>query len=113
MITETEPLIEVAPNPDAEEMQGLELFLRNEDGWLTANEILLIKNQPQTESNRRILRALASESIWIVSGQKGYKHIEHATAEEIDHAANWLESQAKKMSVRACALRSNAHKIFG
>jgi len=56
---------------------------------------------------------VASECENIISGQRGYKHIAHATPEEINHAANWLESQAKKMSERACAIRRNAHKIFG
>jgi hypothetical protein len=61
----------------------------------------------------RDIRQLASESPNIISGQRGYKHVAHATAEEINHAANWLESQAKKMSDRAGAIRRTAHRIFG
>src|SRR5690242_12069544 len=76
----------------------LESVLKAVQGWLTAEHILYHLGRATTDSNKRWLRELASQSQWIISGQRGYKHIEHATAEEIEHAANWLESQAKKMS---------------
>ena len=74
----------------------------------------MLAGRPVTESNRRMLRAIAEASAgWILSGQRGYKHMVHASAEEVDHAAAWLERQAQKMSRRACALRRRAHQVFG
>lgn len=87
----------------------LENLLRGAAAWMTAHNILLTIGAAG-EDQRRMIRELASQSEWIISGQKGYKHLEHATPEESAHAANWLESQAKKMSERACALRRNAHR---
>lgn len=88
----------------------LENLLDGAKCWLTAKDIM------QTVGGRvrdRDIRELASASGWIISGQKGYRHMRHASPEEINHATNWLESQAKKMGERAGAIRSNAHKIFG
>jgi len=88
----------------------LENLLKGANCWMTAADIM------QTVVGRlgdRDVRALASQSAWIISGQKGYKHVEHATPEEIHHCAAWLESQAKLMGERAGRIRSSAHKIFG
>lgn len=91
----------------------LENVLKAARGWLTSKDILCTTlGQDVTDGRQRWLRELASGSAWIISGQRGYKHIEHATAQEVEHAANWLESQAKKMSERAGGIRRNAHKIF-
>ncbi len=87
----------------------LEELLDGAKCWMTAGDIV------QTTKCRvihREIRQAASDSPMIISGQKGYKHVAHATAEEINHAANWLESQARKMSDRAGAIRRQAHKIF-
>ena len=60
--------------------------------------------------NERHLRAIANASDGeIISGQRGYCHIENATLDEIDHAANWLEHQAKVMGDRARAIRRRKH----
>jgi hypothetical protein len=91
----------------------LENLLKQSGEWEASGQILFQIQRPPTDGNKRWLREVASQSAWIISGQKGYKHIEHSTAEEINHAAAWLESQAKKMGERAGAIRSNAHKIFG
>lgn len=94
-----------APAPAAD-VAWLENMLRGARCWMTAADIRL---STHGHVNERDLRALASASAWIISGQKGYKALDHATPEEIAHASNWLESQAKKMSERACAIRRNAH----
>jgi len=91
----------------------LEQFLKQHARWITASDILKWHGRVETESEKRTIRALANASEWIIQGQLGYKHMESATAEEIDHAANALESQAKKMGERAGRIRRNAHKIFG
>lgn len=98
------------PRPPAGEMNWLEKLLFERKGWMTARAIQLAT---QGSAIDRDIRQVASDSCKIISGQKGYKHLAHATAEEVNHAANWLESQAKKMSERACALRREAHKLFG
>lgn len=88
----------------------LEDVLRRNGSWLTAAEIARLSC---LELSDRAIRALASESPWIISGQRGYKHITAATPQEIHHAAAWLESQAKKMSDRACHIRRQAHCLLG
>lgn len=96
--------------PDDKNVVWLEELLAGARAWMTARAIAA------TVAGRigdRDLRALASASAWIISGQRGYKHLQHATPEEIDHAAHWLESQAKKMSERACSIRRNAHRVIG
>ena len=111
--SETPDLFDVKPDKASRDVAWLEGLLRGAGCWMTAGDILLSVNRAKADDSKRWLRELASASVWILSGQKGYKHIEHASAEEINHAANWLESQARKMAGRAAALRHNAHKIFG
>ena len=94
-------------NPD--DLKWLETALKANPAWQTAADLLASVGRVG-EDHRRWLRQLASASEWIISGQRGYKHIDHATLDEINHAANWLESQAKKMSDRACTLRRNSHR---
>jgi hypothetical protein len=92
------------------DLAWLEELLKGAGCWMSAKDIML------TVVGRlgdRDVRALASRSAWIISGQKGYKHITHASPEEIHHCAAWLESQAKQMGERAGRIRSAAHKIFG
>lgn len=94
------------------DVEWLENLLRGSEAWVTSRECITLIGRPVTDDSRRWVRELASGSKWIISGQKGYKHLQHATAEEVQHCAAWLESQAKKMSDRACAIRANAHKVF-
>ncbi len=99
--------------PDDKNVRWLEDLLRSHPGWMTAAQILELLGQDDTDTAKRQLRLLANSSEWVISGQKGYKHLEHATTEEISHFANWMESQAKQMTRRAEAVRRNAHRIFG
>ena len=94
---------------DLADRTWLEDWLRARNEWATAHAI---QESSPAHLGDRATRALASSSRWIISGQRGYKHLECATAEEVQHAASWLESQAKKMSDRACAIRRNAHRII-
>lgn len=96
--------------PTDKRVRWLELLLIKAPGWRSAARIRKLSGNRL--SDRRI-RALASASPWIISGQEGYKHLGGATADEIDHAANWLESQAKKMADRAGHIRRSAHRRFG
>lgn len=103
--------LEFSPAPVAAPSAAwLENILRDAGCWMTAKDLILSTHGKTHERN---LRELASASDWIISGQKGYLHLQHASAEEITHAANWLESQAKKMSDRAGKIRRNAHRGIG
>lgn len=95
---------------DARDVAWLENLLSGAGCWMTASDIALTIGGRRCD---RDIRELASQSANVLSGQKGYKHVEHATAEEVDHAANWLISQGKKMIKRGIAVRKNAHRIFG
>ena len=62
-------------------------------------------------TNVEICRVLANASEGrIVTGQKGYQSASNATADEIHHAAAWLEHQAKEMIRRATSIRNMAHR---
>ena len=104
-------LFEAAPTDT--NVVWLETFLRQHKRWIKAADILKWFNRADDDSQKRLLRELAAASEWILSGQRGYIHIEHATPDEIHHCCAWLESQAKKMGERAGRLRANAHKLFG
>jgi hypothetical protein len=98
---------------DQKNVAWLETLLRERKIWMTAAQILQLVAREESDSQKRYLRHIAQASEWIISGQKGYKHLEHATAEEINHFANWMESQATEMTRRAEAVRRNAHRICG
>ena len=75
-------------------------------GWRTARHLSF-----HLGTSDRELRAMAEASEGeIISGQKGYKLSAEATIEEIDHAANWLISQGKKMLERGIEIRRRAHQ---
>jgi hypothetical protein len=103
-------LFETARHAPDSDLAWLENLLAGARCWVTAADIMLTVG---CLLNDRDLRALASQSNFIISGQKGYKHIEHSTPEEIHHCAAALESQAKQMAERAGRIRSAAHKLFG
>lgn len=96
----------------AKDVAWFERLLQGAGCWMSASDILLSVSMPCNDDTKRWIKSLRAATTWIISGQKGYKHIEHATAEEIDHAANRLESMAKTLGEQAGALRSNAHRIF-
>ena len=75
-------------------------------GWVTAKRLSF-----HLATSDRELRAMAEASAGeIISGQKGYKLSTEATIDEIDHAANWLISQGKKMLKRGIEIRRRAHQ---
>jgi len=98
------PLSPVDPN-----IMWLENLLHGAGRWMMAKDIAFTTGGRVID---RDIRDYASASEWIISGQKGYKHITHATVEEINHACSWLESQARKMNARARRLRDNSHRIL-
>jgi len=73
-------------------------------GWQTAKQL-------RQHFNDRTLRAIASASHGeIISGQKGYCLISEASVEDANHAASWLEHQAKAMTERAYEIRRAMHR---
>ena len=100
--------------PDHPNVALLISHLKVEKDWCLAVEILAAWGTPENDHNKRFVRALAEAAgAEVISGQRGYKWIGDATAEEINHAASWLESQARKMTERAIGIRRRAHEIFG
>lgn len=88
--------------------------LLSSPGWHHASDILDAWAIPDTESFRRRIRALAAQAEPdVISGQQGYRHIDHASAEEIHHFVAWMESQARSMTARAEAIRRRAHALIG
>ncbi len=115
MSDEIEPQTDLfPPMPTATEecIAWIEYWLGEHPGWHTAAEILIAGCREATESEKRWIRRLASESDLVLSGQKGYCLMAHASAEEISHAAAWLEHQAKEMGERAARLRRQAHRVI-
>jgi len=105
------PLPDLFTLPDASVSVGwLETMLRNAGRWMTAREIVLAARGTVSD---RLIREMASSSDWIISGQKGYKHVDIASTDETVHASNWLVSQGKWMIKRGLRIRRNAHRRIG
>lgn len=88
----------------------LEKLLLTAGCWMTARDIILTTKGKVID---REIREVASESKMIISGQKGYKHVAHATTAEVNHCRNWLMSQGKKMIRRGLAIQRYAHQVLG
>lgn len=99
--------------PEPERINWLVGELHRAHGWLFAGELCRRCALEETEEHKRVLRRLASSSPLIVAGQKGYKHIEWATAEEVDHCCKALLSQARELGERAARIRRTAHALIG
>ena len=82
-------------------------LLRRSSHWLNAEEILLQLGIPATETARRQVRRCA-ESLGdqLISGQQGYRHVDAASADEVKHFCNWMDSQGDKMKARALRTRT-------
>lgn len=100
-----------APAPAVTEVDRFVQVLQMQSDWLTAADLITRMGLPPTEQSRRFLRIWANASDGrVISGQKGYRHIDHATAEEIVHASRWLIHQAKEMEERGRAILRRAHQ---
>jgi hypothetical protein len=107
-----QPELALADPPADQSLDLIITILDQEQTWLTAAQLLVKLGEAPTDSKKRVLRELANASQGkIISGQKGYKHIRHATPEEITHAANWLRHQAKEMDARATEILKQYHAI--
>lgn len=87
-----------------------EKIMHRSGGWLLARQVLVQCGLLPDEGHKRWLRSLAAASRVILSGQRGYCHLDHASVEELHHAAAWMESQAGEMQRRAIHIRQAAHR---
>jgi len=95
--------------PDDPNVRELERILLHAKCWLRANVICWLTGW----TDPRQVRELAEASDCVISGQLGYKHLQHATPEEQDHFYNWMGSQARKMWRRVQRVRRRAHQLVG
>jgi len=91
----------------------LEHYLDERHGWVRAAKILQELGLDDDEWRKREIRKLASASPWIISGQLGYRHLRHSTADEVKHFCAGFLSQIRLMAKRFNRIRRNAHAIFG
>jgi hypothetical protein len=88
----------------------LERLLDTMGTWMTARQIATAS---AGRLDDRQIRVLASATTSVISGQRGYRHIDHATLEEADRASTWLVSQGREMIRRGIALRREGHRRLG
>jgi hypothetical protein len=100
------------PAPDTQDVDLLVNLLDHHGGWLSAADCCkLFQRTPNENSKREIRKMVEKSNGWIISGQKGYCHLCHASAEEANHAENWIEHQAKLMGDKVRAIRRNRHQL--
>ena len=59
----------------------------------------------------RTIREASSQSEGrVISGQRGYALAHEMPVREVQHAADWLRSQAKQMTERAMQIERNMHR---
>lgn len=99
------------PTPSESDAQWLIDFLNQHRGWVKAKTIQAMLGGRHDDRGIRAIAELAAPKI--ISGQNGYKHTDHATAEEIKMFINTMESQGTKMLNRANKVRTYAHAKIG
>lgn len=95
---------------DAAWLAWIEGWLYAHPGWYTSPVLCAASGGRLTD---RWLRQLISQSDVIISSGKGFKHIDHATADEIRHFLNDLLSRARALAQRHARIRRRAHRIIG
>lgn len=106
------PLFRVAQaDPNIEFLMGL----LGDGAWMLSTEIVRVV-QARTGagwSTTKVNALAAAACPQIISGQLGYKLTKHATADEVNHFCNQMESRGKEMIARAEKTRRFAHQLFG
>lgn len=78
--------------PSDKEVQTFVAALLAAAAWCTARELAYL-------GNTRRLRALREHCEGaVISGQRGYLHVAHATVDDVEHFQNRMRSQAAKMT---------------
>jgi hypothetical protein len=103
------------PVPDDPNVRWFVGFLRDHRDWIRARELVALIEQRagRVVDDRQIRLWAEAAGPDIISGQRGYRHADHATIEESRRFVAWLESQAKKMIARAETFRRRLHARFG
>ena len=97
--------------PEDPNVKWLVDLLLRKGGWMTASQISEVAGD---RIDDRRIRALAEAAGgWVISGQRGYRHIQHEKAGEIDHCVAAWESQARRMLDRSRKTRILAHSLVG
>ncbi|ODU25010.1 MAG: hypothetical protein ABS95_01135 [Verrucomicrobia bacterium SCN 57-15] len=97
------------PGADQKDIDRFVEILRVNMGWMTARQIKL-----RTGWCDRKCRALAAASDGqIISGNNGYKHTLHASADEFHEFYGRMTHQGKEMLARAERARRIHHKKVG
>jgi hypothetical protein len=98
--------------PNTKENQ-IELRLLTRKQWTGATSLISSEKFwiGSLESHKREVRRQASMSSRIISGQYGYRHVAHATREEMEHFVNEMRSQARKMIKRAADVEAEFRKL--
>lgn len=92
-------------SPHPSDVLLLEEHLARAASWSLAREINIL------DWSDRDIRRCSEISDNIISGQRGYIHILHATPDEIAHCADWLQHQGLLMLHRSQRIRARARAI--
>lgn len=93
-------------------IRTLRQFTATGKRWVLAREIIAALGWPDCENLRRRLRSIAENNDkLIISGDKGYALLAACAPDEIQHAANRLESQGRKMLARSIAIKTAYHQF--
>jgi hypothetical protein len=95
------------PQVSVDQVEALCAYLAGR-GWVVCKRI-----EAETEMSERLVRELAELSDGrILSGQKGYRLLDKsATIEDVQHSANWLISQGRKMEARGVRQLARFHQM--
>lgn len=107
-MTDQLPLRMFQAAPEDGNVRELERLLLEYRGWMSSS---LIGSKTGWNSDK--VNALARASADVISGQLGYKHLAHATAEEQRHFANSLVSRIRELGKRLTRFRRRAHARIG
>jgi len=100
-----------APAVTPEQVAQLVDVLRAGGGWMTATEIAA-RIEGVTERSIRKVASAAAPAVVSYPGSPGYKLWASCTVDEINHAIEAFESQARDMIKRANLFRRAYHRRF-
>lgn len=93
--------------PDDPNVRELEQMLFEYQSWMSSS---LIGSKTGWNSDK--VNNLARVSADIISGQLGYKHIRHSTADEQSHFHNGLRSRARELLKRLFRSQKRSREIL-
>lgn len=91
-----------------ENVRELERILWEAKCWLSSGAIGGLTGWNSDKVNN-----VARVSVDIISGQLGYKHLQHATTAEQEHFSNSLTSRIRELGKRLVRFRKRTHQLAG